>query len=157
MIVMGIDPGSHRLGFAFLKKNSSSRTRPEILEYGTIEVPAKTKSPENLIYIYAELQRLIQFHKPERACVENLFFAKNKKTAQMVYEARGVILLILGQNSIPIYELTANQIKKGVSASGSADKKAIRRSIQIILGVDVKGHDDAWDAIACAFVGSGMI
>ncbi|MCG9873496.1 MAG: crossover junction endodeoxyribonuclease RuvC [Leptospiraceae bacterium] len=156
MIVMGIDPGSHRLGFAFLKKNTTIRSRPEILEYGTIEVPAKTKSPDNLKIIYSELERLILVHKPDRACVENLFFSKNKKTAQMVYEARGVILLILGQHSIPIYELTANQIKKGVSASGSADKKAIRRSIQLLLGVDAKGHDDSWDAIACAFVGSGM-
>jgi crossover junction endodeoxyribonuclease RuvC len=153
---MGIDPGSHRLGFAFLEKNKLSRARPILLEYGTIEIPPKTESPENLIHIHSELNRLVEIYKPDLACVENLFFSKNKKTAQMVYEARGVILLSLGMHSIPIVQLTANQIKKGVSASGTADKKAIRRSIQIILGITAKGHDDAWDAIACAFVGSGL-
>ncbi|WCL49827.1 crossover junction endodeoxyribonuclease RuvC [Leptospira sp. GIMC2001] len=155
MITLGIDPGSHRIGYAFMER-SQSRVRPVVLEYGTIEIPPKTLSPANLILIQAELNSLIEKIKPDRACVENLFFSKNKKTAQQVYEARGVILLILGMHQIPIYELTANQIKKGISASGSADKKAIRRSIQLILGMTPEGHDDSWDAIACAFVGLAL-
>jgi crossover junction endodeoxyribonuclease RuvC len=156
MISLGIDPGSHRLGYAFLEKLPGSRTTPKVLDYGTIEVPPKTPSPANLLIIQDSLSKLIQDYKPNRACVENLFFSKNKKTAQQVYEARGVILLTLGQHEIPIFELTANQIKKGVSATGSADKKAIRRSIQMILGMTPTGHDDSWDAIACAFVGASL-
>lgn len=154
MIVLGIDPGSHRVGYAVLSKTSAS-TR--VLEYGTIEVAPKTPSPNNLIQIREGLDRVITQHSPDRACVENLYFAQNKTTAQQVYEARGVILLTLGLHSIPIYQLTATQIKKGISANGSADKKAIRRSIQMILGLDPTGHDDAWDAIACAFVGCSLI
>ena len=155
MITLGIDPGSHRVGYAFMER-SQSRIRPAVLDYGTIEIPPKTASPGNLIIIQKELNFLINKIKPDRVCVENLFFSKNKKTAQKVYEARGVILLILGMHNIPIFELTANQIKKGISASGTADKKAIRRSVQLILGMTPEGHDDSWDAIACAFVGLAL-
>lgn len=156
MISLGIDPGSHRLGYAFLQRTPGARTNPKVLDYGTIEVAPKTKSPTNLLIIHNQLNELIRKYKPDRACVENLFFSKNKKTAQQVYEARGVILLTLGENEVPIYELTATQIKKGVSATGTADKKAIRRSIQMILGMDPVGHDDSWDAIAIAFVGASL-
>lgn len=156
MISLGIDPGSHRLGYAFLERKTGAANRPQVLDYGTIEIPPKTESPTNLIQIYKELSALIDIYKPDRACVENLFFSQNKKTAQQVYEARGVILLILGQKETPIFHLTANQIKKGVSATGTADKTAIRRSIQMILGMTPEGHDDSWDAIACAFVGLAL-
>lgn len=157
MVVMGIDPGSHRIGYAFLQKPPGSRSQlPKILDYGTIDIPPKTPSPENLILIHENLERLIAEYSPDRACVEDLFFSKNKKTAQQVYEARGVILYTLGKVLVPIHQLTANQIKKGISASGTADKKAIRRSIQMIFRMDPTGHDDSWDAIACAFVGYSL-
>jgi crossover junction endodeoxyribonuclease RuvC len=156
VISLGIDPGSHRVGVAFLERGDHVRAKINVVFYGTIEIPPKTPSPENLIKIASELTGLIETYHPDFACVENLFFSKNKKTAQQVYEARGVILHTLGVFSLPILELTANQIKKGVSASGSADKKSIRHSIKMILGMDLTGHDDSWDAIACAFVGLGM-
>lgn len=154
---MGIDPGSHRVGYAFLQKPPGSRSQlPKILTYGTIDIPPKTPSPNNLIIIQEGLKDLIDEYSPDRACVEDLFFSKNKKTAQQVYEARGVILFTLGITNVPTFELTANQIKKGISASGTADKKAIRRSIQMIFRMDPTGHDDSWDAIACAFVGFSL-
>ncbi len=157
MVVLGIDPGSHRVGYAFLQKHEGKQSRlPVILAYGTIVVPPKTPSPPNLLFIYESLTDLINEYKPDRACVEDLYFSKNKKTAQHVYEARGVILFTLGQFLIPIYQLTANQIKKGISANGKADKKAIRRSIQTIFKLDPSGYDDSWDAIACAFVGFSL-
>lgn len=154
MRILGIDPGSHRVGYAILEKPASLKSKiPQVIQYGTIDIQPKTPTPENLIHIYEELKSLIQETKPNLACIEELFFMKNKKTASKVYEARGVILLCLGHCQIPYYQLTAKQIKKGISASGNATKKDIRSSIQKILGFQPSGQDDSWDAIACAFVG----
>lgn len=157
MKIIGIDPGSHRVGYAILSFPVGMRRNPELLSYGTIEVAPKTPSPDNLLQIRSELQSILSKFQPECAAVEELFFVQNTTTGMKVSESRGVILLTLGENQIPMVSLTATQIKKGISAKGNATKKEVRAAIQMILGFkDLKGHDDSWDAIACAFVGRSL-
>ncbi|MDF3820735.1 crossover junction endodeoxyribonuclease RuvC [Leptospira sp. 96542] len=158
MKIIGIDPGSHRVGYAVLSFADGTRRNPELLAYGTIEVAPKTPSPDNLLQIKSELSAVLSQHKPDHAAVEELFFVQNTTTGMRVSESRGVILLSLGEEKIPVVQLTATQIKKGISAKGNATKKEVRAAIQMILGFkDLKGHDDSWDAIACAFVGSSLV
>ncbi|TGM37350.1 endonuclease [Leptospira biflexa] len=158
MKIIGIDPGSHRVGYAVLSFPEGMRRNPELLAYGTIEVAPKTPSPVNLLQIRSELQKILSLYQPEHAAVEELFFVQNTTTGMKVSESRGVILLTLGENQIPMVSLTATQIKKGISAKGNATKKEVRAAIQMILGFrDLKGHDDSWDAIACAFVGRSLV
>ncbi|PJZ69159.1 endonuclease [Leptospira perolatii] len=154
MRVIGIDPGSHRIGYAVLEKKNSIIS---VLTYGTIEVPPKTKSPINLIQIRRQLDAILDEFCPKIASVEELFFAKNRTTAARVYESRGVILLTLGEHSVPILEPTASQIKKGTTGSGAADKKDVKSALKLLLGLEeLTGHDDSWDAIASAYVGLAM-
>lgn len=154
MKILGIDPGSHRLGYSVLQKDKSVI---RVLTYGTIEVPSGTKSPVNLIAIRRQLDAILDEYHPDLASVEELFFAKNRTTAAKVYEARGVVLLTLGEHNIPLVEPTASQIKKGTTGSGTADKKDIKAALKLLLGLEnLTGHDDSWDAIASAYVGFAM-
>ncbi|TGK02703.1 endonuclease [Leptospira langatensis] len=154
MKILGIDPGSHRLGYAVLQKEKS---HIKVLTYGTIEVPPGTKSPVNLIAIRRQLDAILDEYHPDLASVEELFFAKNRTTAAKVYESRGVVLLTLGEHNVPVVEPTASQIKKGTTGSGTADKKDIKSALKLLLGLaDLTGHDDSWDAIASAYVGFAM-
>ncbi|TGN11114.1 crossover junction endodeoxyribonuclease RuvC [Leptospira ilyithenensis] len=156
--IIGIDPGSHRVGYAVLDFPDSNRSKPNLIIYGTIEVPPKTPSPDNLIQIKTELDQIINEFKPEFGSVEELFFVTNVTTGMRVSESRGVILLSLGENNIPVVQPTATQVKKGISANGNANKKEVRAAIKMILGFhDLKGHDDSWDAIAVAFVGKSLL
>ncbi len=158
MKIIGIDPGSHRVGYAILSFPEGLLRNPTLFAYGTIEVAPKTPSPDNLLQIRRELQAILTEFQPECAAVEELFFVQNTTTGMKVSESRGVILLTLGENQIPMVSLTATQIKKGISAKGNATKKEVRAAIQMILGFkDLKGHDDSWDAIACAFVGRSLV
>ena len=50
--------------------------------------------PLRLQKIYEELTFLITEYKPDAMSVEELFFNQNTKTAIMVAEARGVILVV---------------------------------------------------------------
>ena len=157
MKIIGIDPGSHRIGYSILERNKSSQNKTIVHSYGTIEITPGVKSPENLIIIKTKLQALLDEFKPEIACVEDIFFSKNVKTAKTVMESRGVILLTLGEASIRILEPTATQIKKGITGNGNSDKKDIKRALKLILGIpELTGHDDAWDAVAAGFVGLAM-
>ncbi len=155
MRIIGIDPGSHRVGYAILEKQN--RNKIDVLDYGTIEVAPKTLISESLIIIHDDLKKILKKYKPEISSVEELFYFKNQKTVSAVYQSRGVILLTLSQNKIPIIEPTITQIKKGITGSGTADKSQVKSGVQMILGIkNLKGHDDSWDAIACGFVGLSM-
>ncbi|MCP5499293.1 MAG: crossover junction endodeoxyribonuclease RuvC [Leptospiraceae bacterium] len=155
MKILGIDPGSHRLGYAILEQGKKN-TRPLILEYGVLEVKANTPSPENLLILKNGLSRLIQKFEPELASIEKLFFHKNAKTAVNVYEARGVVLLQLHEAGIKILQPTVSQIKKGITGKGTASKKDLKSALEFILGEKLENIDDSWDAIAAAFVGLSM-
>jgi len=157
MRIIGIDPGSHRIGFSILERDAKLRSKSRIVEYGTIEIPPGTKSPENLQILRDRLLQILQNHSPQIACVEDIFYAKNMKTAKTVTESRGVILLLLADQGLKILQPSATQIKKGVTGSGSANKKDISRALQIIFALDsIDGLDDSWDAIAAGFVGLSM-
>ncbi|MCE9501012.1 MAG: crossover junction endodeoxyribonuclease RuvC [Leptospira sp.] len=153
--MIGIDPGSHRVGYSILEKKE--RNKISLLTYGTIDIQPGTKSPENLIVIRKTLSRLLDEYTPGLASVEELFFSKNQKTAGRVYESRGCILLTLAESGVRIIEPSVTQIKKGTTGNGTADKKQVRQALKLILGLDdLSGHDDSWDAVAAGFVGFAM-
>lgn len=153
---LGIDPGSHRIGYAILTRSNSKKYSLNL--FGTIEVPPKTKSPESLQIVRNELTKILDDHNITFASVENLYFAQNKTTAQAVYETRGVILLTIGERNLKIVQPSNTQVKKAVTGNGNADKDMVKRGIEMLLGLkDLKGLDDSIDAIANAYVGFSLL
>lgn len=83
--------------------------------------------------------------------VEKLFFFKNLKTAMMVSESRGAILLTCSLNRVPLREYTPLQVKQAVTGYGKADKNQIQKMVKIILNLrELPKPDDAADALAIA-------
>ena len=147
MIIIGIDPGTTRIGFGVIE---STQNRFTVLDYGIISTSGKDKSLDYKL-ISEGLSKLISAHKPERAGVEKLFFSNNQKTAMSVSEARGVIILTFANHGIPIMEATPQQVKQAVSAYGSAGKAQVERMVRMILKIkDPITPDDAADALAIA-------
>ena len=147
MIVLGIDPGSTRIGYGVVRHEDSQLI---CLGWGTIE----NKNRDHLLDLRdteRELIKIIRKYKPDRAGIEKLFFAKNQKTAMAVSETRGVILLTLAKQSLPIQEFTPMEVKQMVSSYGKAEKSQVRRMVQFLLGVrEPIRPDDAVDALAIA-------
>jgi crossover junction endodeoxyribonuclease RuvC len=107
--------------------------------------------PERLALIYQDMQEILLLHKPQFAAVEKLFFQKNVTNALSVGQARGVVLLALQQQSIPIVEFTPNEVKQAVSGYGGAGKKQVQAMVKAILGLEeIPEPDDAADALAIA-------
>ncbi|MBI2068685.1 MAG: crossover junction endodeoxyribonuclease RuvC [Candidatus Yanofskybacteria bacterium] len=147
MIILGIDPGTTRIGFGVIE---SAKNHLTVLDYGIISTPGKDRSLDYKL-ISEGLSKLIAAYKPERAGVEKLFFSKNLKTVMSVSEARGVIMLTLANHGIPIMEPAPQQVKQAVSAYGSAGKAQVERMVRLILKIQgtIK-PDDAADALAIA-------
>ena len=86
--------------------------------------------------------------------VERLFFGRNITTAEFVWQARGVVMLLAARKGLPVLEPKPNQIKLAVCGTGGADKTQVQRMVQRLLGLDaIPSPDDAADALAAALAG----
>jgi crossover junction endodeoxyribonuclease RuvC len=168
MLILGIDPGTATTGWGIIKiRNPKSKVQspkfypersrrakiqnPVLVAFGCIKTSAKKSLAERLKIIYNELNRIIKKYKPRLVAVEEIFFAKNTKTAIKVGHARGVCLLAAANNKIPVCELTPLQVKQGLTGYGRADKQQIQKMIKILLNLkEIPKPDDAADALAVA-------
>ena len=146
--ILGIDPGVASTGYAFIKEQTKKQ---EILDFGVISTSAKQPFSDRLKYIYRALTKLIKKYKPDAIAVEQLFFCKNVKTALMVGQARGVILLTAILNKLPLFEFTPLQVKQAVCGYGRADKSQVQSMVKSLLSLKkIPKPDDAADALAIA-------
>jgi crossover junction endodeoxyribonuclease RuvC len=147
-IILGIDPGIADTGYGVIKEEGS---RLSCLVYGSIKTSSKDDLITRLDILHRELTKIIKKYKPDLASVEELFFNKNVRTALIVGQARGVVLLTLKQNKLPIIEFTPSQVKQAVSAYGQASKKQVQKMVKLILNLkEIPYPDDAADALAMA-------
>jgi crossover junction endodeoxyribonuclease RuvC len=151
-LILGIDPGIADTGYGIIKAEGS---RLICLAYGSIKTPAKTDLVSRLETLHRELGEIIEKYSPDLAAVEELFFNKNVRTALIVGQARGVALLTLKQQGVPLLEYTPSQVKSAVSAYGKASKLQVQKMVKIILGLkELPKPDDAADALALAICAS---
>lgn len=148
MLAMGIDPGNAICGFGFVELNGNSLHNAG---FGVIRTTPSMRRSERLKVIYDKLDELIREKRPDVVGVEKLFFNRNVTTAMTVSEARGVILLAIENNSIPLLEPTPLQVKQAVVGYGQATKEQVTYMTQRLLCLEKKPTpDDAADALAIA-------
>ncbi len=147
-VYLGIDPGTHRVGYGVIRAENG---KFYLIEQGIIKTKENGSAIEQLPLIYKKISLLIKKNSPDEVAVEKLFFSKNQKTAMAVAEARGVILLAAVEKSVKIREFMPNTVKQSISGYGFANKKAMLKMITILLGLkNFKPIDDASDALAIA-------
>ncbi|MBI4993462.1 crossover junction endodeoxyribonuclease RuvC [Candidatus Wolfebacteria bacterium] len=151
MLILGIDPGSTRVGYGLIKKQNNEL---KLITSGLLKILSKDKGLR-LLEIETQFLKLLKTQKPDLVVLEKLFFMKNLKTAMEVAQSRGVLTLICVKHKISLLELAPSEIKSAVAGHGQADKKSISSMVSKILKVDeIKGPDDITDAIAAAIAGS---
>lgn len=151
MIVLGIDPGSTRVGYGFIKTNGNHL---EHLRSGLLAV-SEGGLPKRLVTLEKSLETLIREMEPERVGIERLFFTKNQRTGIEVAEARGVLLACTARLGIPLVELTPGEVKVAVTGYGSATKTSVATMVFRLLGVTPsRTLDDVTDALAIAIAAS---
>lgn len=145
MRILGLDPGIEKTGFAILEMGKNTFN---VLDFGCIETSKKEPFSHRLTDIAGDLKKIIRQWKPSAAGLEQIFFSKNVKSAMRVSHARGVIMEVLEEEGVPVFEFNPGEIKLAVTGDGRADKAQIKKMIHYTLGIAVK-NDDTADAIAC--------
>lgn len=149
--ILGVDPGFGRTGLGVV---DLERGEPRHVWHSVIDTATDLAFPDRLVIVRNDLKECIRRFEPSVACVESLFFQSNAKTAMKVGMARGVILLALADEGLPIVEVTPNQVKQGIAGWGNADKRQMTDMVMRLLKLkEVPKPDDAADALALAIVG----
>lgn len=148
MLILGIDPGTAITGYGLVRSDDEALS---LVDYGVITTPSDRAMPERLQMIFRELTSLISKHRPSEVALEELFFAKNVRTALSVGQARGVAILAAAEAGLKVHEYTPLEVKQAVVGYGRATKNQIQQMAKMLLGLDfVPQPDDAADAIALA-------
>ena len=148
MRIFGIDPGSVRTGYGCVE---SDGTRHRLLSCGALGTSAGASLPERLHHIHRELLQLIRSHRPDCVVIENLFHARNVRSALVLGHARGVAVLAAVEAGMPVVEYTPTEIKLAVVGYGRAEKLQMQQMVKVLLGLDsIPTPHDAADALAVA-------
>lgn len=145
--ILALDPGIARTGWAVLQKENQDI---QALDYGCIETKSTAPLGERLKTIYEMLVQLIKKYRPETVALEQVFFNTNQKTATVVGQSQGVMILAAAQNNLAVNWVTPLQIKQTLTGYGAADKNQVQKMVMVILDIKKAPKlDDTVDALAC--------
>jgi len=149
MLVLGIDPGSLTTGYGLVEKKEN---RLIYVGAGKISLPSSLPFTERIHKIFESLLEIIQTYQPKEMSIEDIFFAKNVKSALKIGHARGAALIAAIQGGLKVFEYTPLQIKQSVVGYGRATKEQVRSMVKIILKIDTQTQFslDTSDALAIA-------
>ena len=122
MKILGIDPGTARLGFALLESYNSNNLY-KLLQCGIIETSKFDTEAKRLTEIRLDLLELINNFTPDILAIEQLFFFKNLKTVIPVAQARGVVLQLAHESKMQIFEYTPLQVKQIITGKRQSREK----------------------------------
>ncbi len=148
MVILGIDPGYERCGFAVLEKKGQTLS---LLDYGIIRTDKKDDFHARQAEIGRDFAVLLEKYQPDTLSIEDLFFVQNITTGLKVSQVRGVLTYLATEAGCNVVEPKPVEIKAHFCGNGKADKKAMQQMAQMTFGLEKSPKiDDAADAIAAA-------
>ena len=79
---------------------------------------------------------LIDKFNPQSMAIEDSFYSQNVKSAILLGQARGVLLLSAASKGIPSMVYAPKKVKQSVTGSGSATKKQVKYMVEKILNIN---------------------
>ncbi len=149
MRVLGIDPSSQSTGFGIIEHSDNQYI---VQAFGTIKPSRRRPFHEKLNEIKERLEELIKAYAPEDVAIENPFYAQNIKTALVLGQVRGAVLVAVASSRCSLFEYSALEIKKAVTGYGQAEKQQVGTMVRALLNIgDEFLEPDASDALAAAY------
>jgi crossover junction endodeoxyribonuclease RuvC len=145
--IIGVDPGLRRCGWGIVE---STGTRLSYVASGTVTPPLDGSLAERLTALYGGLGEVLDRYAPDEAAVEETFVNSGPRSALILGQARGVVLLAPAIRNILVAEYATNLVKKSVVGTGHADKAQIQHMVKILLPTASFKGADAADALAVA-------
>jgi len=147
MRVLGIDPGTIRLGYGIIVgEEQMCMTCCGVLNFSS-KKPIETR----LYSLYNELSQIIAEHQPDEVAIEEPFVGRNTRSALAIGRAQAVAMLAATNQGLPVYRYSPTEIKQQTTNYGASDKRQVQEMIRLQLGLPQPPQpSDAADALATA-------
>ena len=148
MRILGIDPGTSKVGWGVVDKKGSQLY---LVACGQIRTSSALSFPDKLKKICEEVAKIIFEHKPQALSIEEPFLARNAKTCLRIGEIVGAVMLSALDRGLEVASYSVLEIKQAVVGYGRADKQQVQNMVKVLLHLDaIPESDDAADALAAA-------
>ncbi len=148
MVILGIDPGSRKAGFAVIRCEGRSLG---YIDSGVMTFHHIDNFVDRLGLIYKESEALIARYRPDAISVESLIYAKSVSALAKLAQARGAMIAsFMHTHQGKVFEYSPSLIKSTVSGHGASDKEGVDKALGMIFGkIAFRTHDES-DALAIA-------
>ena len=147
MRLIGLDPGLRHTGWGVIE---AAGNRLSHVADGVVHSRDGRPLAERLVDLFRQLNDILAGSAPAAAAVAETFVNKNPASTLKLGVARGVVLLAPAERGIPVFEYSANLIKKSVVGVGHADKQQVAMMVRRLLPGATLEAPDAADALAVA-------
>ncbi|HZB93866.1 MAG TPA: crossover junction endodeoxyribonuclease RuvC [Stellaceae bacterium] len=147
MRLIGLDPGLRHTGWGVIEAEGN---RLRHIADGVVHSRDGTALALRLVELFRQLNDILERYSPDAAAVEETFVNKNPASTLKLGVARGVVLLAPAERGIPVFEYSANLIKKSVVGVGHAEKQQVELMVRRLLPGAALESADAADALAVA-------
>jgi crossover junction endodeoxyribonuclease RuvC len=148
--ILGIDPGSLRLGYGVIECSGAGASTVTYVECGVISAAARDTRSVRLGEIGRGLRDLIEEVRPDVVAMEEAFFGVNVQSTLALGEARGVALFVASEYGLRVSGYPPATVKKTVVGHGRATKEQIGYLVRALLSLRRTPAPDAADALAIA-------
>lgn len=149
-IILGIDPGSNLLGYAFLQVPVGGK--PNLVMMDVLDMRKEDDHFAKLQRIFVELTRLIGLYAPTEVAIEAPFYGKDVQAMLKLGRAQGVAITAAINQGLSVEEYSPRSIKKAVTGNGNASKEQVAKMLpHLINGEIAYKFLDASDALGVAY------
>lgn len=148
MRVLGIDPGTVRMGYGVVDEAEDLA----FVDCGVLAAPAKEPIERRLLSIHTQLVQLIRRVQPDAMAIEEPFVVHApRKSALAVGEARAIAMLAGAGLAVPVFQYSPPRVRQTVANYGASDKAQIQQMVGLLLRRPMDRDSlDACDALAVA-------
>lgn len=151
MHVLGIDPGTRRMGYGLVEDGD----KVVAVDWGVISLKPSRPIEERLNQLYTHVVNMISIWQPDAVAVEEPFMGSGASRyvapAFAVGQAQAVVLIAAAAHAVPVSRYSPAQVKRSITDYGAASKEQVQEMVKMLLGLDtVPSSSDASDALAIA-------
>lgn len=155
--IIGLDVALRCTGWGIIDTRNNP-FRQTAVDCGVIKNSDKQAVSDCLRRLAAATRELIGLYKPDIAVLEGGFYCRNVHTAIALGAARGVVIAMLAEAGIPVYEYAPRKVKQAVCGFGNASKQQVALLVSQFLHIQVdKISNDSTDALAMALTHAQMM
>lgn len=147
-LIAGVDPGIAVTGIGVIRAEGSTLDH---VHSEAVTPPRKGPFEQRLLEIFRRFGQVLDQYRPDAVALEDIFFARNVKSAIKLAHVRGAVMAAAADRGIPVSEYPPLSVKKAVVGVGRADKTQVQQMVKMLLGLEEAPSPlDVSDALAVA-------